>query len=163
MTILIPIFLTLVLIAYMVITDRKVGTAYSISDSFYSWRKVGYSAAFMIFIACIAGGLILTVHYVPWEHTASPILLIIGAFTCFAIGIYANFKQGWRESMGHNIFSASTFALVLISFYVEGVRFPLESFALMSAVILPIDVPKKTTVIEVIGIALAIMGVYYLV
>lgn len=117
---------------------------------------------FIIFLLCISLGLFLVVEETEWKHLASPWLLVIGASTNWLIGLFANFKQSWKESMYHNIFSVATFALVHIAFYIEGIKFPLESFLLMAAVIAPIKIAQKTTVIEVIGIALAIMGVYYI-
>lgn len=162
-TFIIAIVLTIVFIGYMVITDRKVGTAYSISDSWYSWKKVGYSSAFIIFLTCIAVGLLLVTHYYKPKHEAAfNLLLLGGGFSCYGIGIAANFKQSWRDSMFHNIFSIATFLSVHLAFYIEGIQFPLYSFAMLNIIFLLIDVPKKTTIIEVCGIGMAIIGVYYL-
>lgn len=163
--ILIPIFLTVIFISYMIITDKMVGTAYSISDSWYSWKKKGYSAAFVVFLTCIAFGVLLSVEFIEFKkhEVLSPILLIVGSFCAYGIGIYANFKQKKEYSTGHNILSAATFALVHIAWFIEGVRFPLYSFLMMNVVFLFIDVPKRTTIIEVVGIAMAIIGMYYMV
>lgn len=156
-------FLAIVFVGYMVITDRMVGTSYSISDSWYSWQRKGYSAAFIIFLACIASGLFFITHYYVPEHEAAfNLLLIGGGFSCYCIGIAANFKQGWRESLYHNIFSIATFLSVHMAFFIEGVTFPLYTFLMLSVVFTLIDIPKRTTVIEVCGIALAILGIYFL-
>lgn len=160
---LIAIYLTAVFMTYMLLTDRLVGTSSSISASYYAWKKKNYSSAFIIFLTCIAIGLMLiTSIYTPKHEVAFNLLLLGGGFSCYCIGIAANFKQGWRESLYHNVFSVITFASVHAAFYVEGIKFPLLSFALLSVVFLLIDVPKKTTIIETVGIGLAIMGVYSL-
>lgn len=162
--ILIPIFLTVVFVAYMIITDKMVGTAYSISDSWYTWKKKNYSSAFIIFLSCIALGVVMAVEHIDFKHEVlTPILLIVGSFCAYGIGIYANFKQTKSYSFGHVLFSTLTFALIHIAWFIEGVKFPLYSFVLIAVVFLFIDVPKRTTVVEVVGIALAIMGMYYLV
>lgn len=150
-------------IGYMILTDKKVGTAYSISDSWYSWKKVGQSRMFIAFLAVITIGLLLVTHFYKAKHeTAFNLLLLGGGFACYGIGIAANFKQGWRESLYHNLFSVATFASVLVAFFIEGVRFPLYTFLLLSAVFIQIDIPKRTTIVESVGIALAIIGIYYL-
>lgn len=159
---LIAIFLAIVFVAYMVLTDRKVGTSYSISDSWYSWKSVKKEWAFIIFLLLISLGLFLVVEEGNWKHLASPWLLVIGASTNWLIGLYANFKQGWRESMYHNIFSVATFACVLIGFALEGITFPLVAFAIICGALVPIDVPKKTTIIESIGIGLSVAAIFYL-
>ena len=159
----IPIYLTLIFVGYMVLTDRIAGTTYSISASFYAWKAKNYSSAFIIFLALISFGLFLVVDYVEWKTTLAPILLIIGAITNYAIGVYANYKQEKAYSTWHNILSALTFLLVHLAFFIEGVRFPMLSFILLAAVFFFIDIDKKTTVIETVGIGLAILGVYYLI
>jgi len=158
----IAIFLTVVFVAYMLLTDRIVGTSFSISDSWYSWKRIKKEWMFIIFLLCISLGLFLVVEQTEWKHLASPWLLVIGASTNWFIGLFGNFKQGWRESMYHNIFSVATFACVHVAFYVEGIKFPLESFLVIAAALAPIKLEKRTTVIEAVGIGLAIMGVYYL-
>lgn len=155
--------LTINFVGYMILTDKKVGTAYSISDSWYSWKGIGESRMFIIFLTVIAVGLLLVTHFHKAKHeTAFNLLLLGGGFTCYGIGIAANFKTGWRESMYHNIFSALTFGCVLLGFYIEGVQFPLYTFALLSAVFLFIDIPKRTTIIESVGIGVSIISIYYL-
>lgn len=156
----IAIALTLVYWAYTIITDKVVGTSYSYSDSWYSWGKVGYSAAFILFLVCIAAGLIFVIHYGQWETYGPPICLIVGTVACYAIGIYANFKQNWKYSLGHNIFSALTFALVHVAWGLDGNWWPLFAYGVICVPLLFAELKQKTTVLEAIGIGLAIMGVY---
>lgn len=159
---LIAIFLAIVFVAYMVITDRKVGTSFSISDSWFSWRKIKKEWMFIVFLLCISLGLLLITQEYEAKHWLFPWLLIGGASTNWFIGLFANFKQSWKESMYHNIFSVATFACVLIGFALEGITFPLVAFAIICGALVPIDVPKKTTIIESIGVGLSVATIFYL-
>ena len=158
----IAIFLTVVFVAYMILTDRIVGTSFSISDSWYSWKRIKKEWMFIIFLLCISLGLFLIVEETEWKHRASPWLLVIGACTNWLIGLFGNFKQGWRESMYHNIFSVATFACVLIAFAIEGITFPIVGFSIICAALVPIDIAKKTTIIESVGIGLSVAAIFYL-
>ena len=148
----IAIYLTIVFVGYMILTDRKVGTSYSISDSWFSWKTIKKEWMFVIFLLCISIGLFLLVQEADWKHAASPWLLIGGASTNWFIGIFANFRQSWKESMWHNIFSVLTFASVLIAFFIQGITFPLFGFLLTAVPLALIKIEQKTTVIESIGI-----------
>lgn len=156
------IALTIVFPTYMIITDRKVGTSYSISDSWYSWRSVKKSYMFIVFLACVMLGLWFVVDFDGWNNDASPVLLMLGGFMAWMIGVAANFKQTKRIATYHNVFSVLCFTCVLVGFALQGITFPLVSFVIISAALAPIKIDKKTTVIEAIGIGLAIMGVYYI-
>lgn len=158
----IGIFLAIVFVTYMVLTDRKVGTTFSISNSWNEWRKIKKEWAFVLFLLCISIGLLLLVQEYDWKHSASPWLLVGGASCAFMIGAFANFRQSWRDSMWHNIFSVLTFASVLIAFFIQGVTFPLFGFLLTAVPLALIKIDQKTTVVEAIGIGLSIAAIFYL-
>lgn len=156
------IALTIVFPAYMIITDRKVGTSYSISDSWYSWRSVKKSYMFIVFLACVMLGLWFVVDFDGWKSDAAPLLLTLGGFFAWMIGVAANFKQTKSIATYHNVFSVLCFACVLVGFAIQGITFPLVGFAIICAALAPIKIEKKTTVIESIGIGLSIAAIYYL-
>lgn len=154
--------LTLVFVAYMIVTDRVAGTSYSISNSYYKWKEKKRSYMFIVFLTCITLGLWYIAGLDIWKNNTAPILIVLGGTLAFAIGIAANFKQNSRIESYHNWFSVLCFACVHIGFYFQEIKFPLECFALCAAALAPIKLSQRTTVIESIGIALAIAAVYYL-
>lgn len=156
------IALTIIFPAYMIITDRKVGTSYSISDSWYSWRSVKKSFMFIIFLACVMLGLWFVVDFDGWKNDTAPLLLALGGFFAWMIGVAANFKQNKSVSRYHVAFSVACFASVLVGFALQGITFPLVSFAIICAALGPVKIEKKTTIIESIGIGLSIAAIYYL-
>lgn len=158
----IGIFLVIVFVGYMVLTDKKVGTSFSISNSWNEWRNIKKEWMFILFLLCISIGLFLLVQEYEWKHMASPWLLVVGASTNWFIGIFANFKQSWKDSMYHNIFSVLTFVCVLFAFFIQGITFPLVGFLLTAVPLALIKIEQKTTVVEAIGIGLSIAAIFYL-
>ena len=159
---LVAISLAVVFAGYMIITDKKVGTSYSISDSWYSWKSVGKSYMFIVFLGSITFGLWYLSSWDGWRNHAAPLLIILGGFFAWCIGVAANFKQGWRESVYHNLFSVACFASVLFGFFLQGITFPLWGFLLTAGPLSLIKIDKRTTVVEAIGIGLSIAAIFYL-
>lgn len=154
--------LTLVFVAYMIVTDRVAGTSYSISNSYYKWKEKKLSGMFIIFLGLIYAGLAMVVASTNWKHDASAYMMLLGGGAAWGIGVYADFRKSQFHQKWHNYFSVACFSLVLFSLYIQGVRFPLEAFLINAAALAPIKLNQRTTVIEAIGISQAISGVFYL-
>src|SRR5690606_10212782 len=90
------------------------------------------------------------------------LLIILGGFFAWCIGVAANFKQGWRESVYHNLFSVACFASVLFGFFLQGITFPLWGFLLTAGPLSLIKIDMRTKVVEAIRIGLSIAAIFYL-
>jgi hypothetical protein len=160
---LVAIALGVWLIAYTLITDKKVGMARSYSATYHKWKDAGYKWPFLVFLL----GIVLGVWYVTavgeWNGYWSRGLVWSGAVFVGGIGVAADFLKSKRMSTYHNVFSVAGFATVLIGFAINGIIFPLIGFAFTAGSLALIKkLEFRTTVVEAIGIGLATTGIFYL-
>lgn len=141
---------------YLLISLQKFGMTDSISATFYKWKKVQYSAAFVWFCLIVTLGAWLQTIY-PLKHDTKLILSLAGTFM-FGIGVASTFRDAKVSTM-HYVLAVLAILCGFAALSVEHWRTwkcwtPFAAFVVLSVAIRFLW-PKWTTyLIEVVALVI---------
>lgn len=142
---------------YLLISYSKFGLTGSISETFYTWQTVKYSAAFMLFCLIVAVGAWVNAYYEHYE-VWTRICLGVAGIALSWVGIASTYKDK-KVSTLHYALAVLAIALGFAALSVEYWRTwrawaPLASFIAVSVAIRFLWPKWATYLIEVVALVI---------